>query len=81
MKKVTKKSEQPQTKYGLSISSYELLIHSARKIRISEDSINSLLSKYPKLPANEAEEILKILRSPCRSTFTVYDVTAYVKSL
>lgn len=77
MKKVTKL----QTKYGLSISDYEALISSSRKIRISKEEINSLLSKYPKLPAKEAMEILQILRSPCRNTFTAYDIISYIKSL
>jgi hypothetical protein len=82
MKQTTKKSElQPQTKYGLPISDVQVLLSSARKISISEASVASLVAKYPKLTANEAVEILKILRSPCRNTFTAYDITAYIKSL
>jgi hypothetical protein len=65
--------------FGLEVNDYNILLKASSKYNPSSSKVDSVRNKYPKLSYDDAIIVLKLINSPVRNTFTVYDIISYLK--
>ena len=65
--------------FGLEVNDYNALLKASSKYNPSPSKVDSVRNKYPKLSYDDAVTVLKLINSPVRNTFTVYDIISYLK--
>ena len=66
--------------FGLKESDYSILLNASKKYNPTPSKIDSVRNKYSKLSYDDAIIVLKLINSPVRDTFTLYDIMSYLKN-
>ena len=69
--------------FGLTEEAYNVLLSASRKKKYkpSQALIERTMAKYPRISEKTADTALRLINSPVRDTFTLFDVVTYLKSI